>query len=48
MNGAFGVRTTTVSRLLQRRIAGSYRFDFEGIGYVLRRPLPGSAAGPDD
>ena len=37
---AFCSGKTTVSRLLQRRIAGSYRIDFERIGYVLRRPLP--------
>jgi hypothetical protein len=40
INGAFGVGKTSVARILARRLPGSFMFDPEQIGSMLRRVVP--------
>lgn len=40
INGAFGVGKTTTARALEKQWPGSYRFDPEQIGFMLRKVVP--------
>ena len=40
INGAFGVGKTTAAKALEKQWPGSYRFDPEQIGFMLRKVVP--------
>ncbi len=48
INGAFGAGKTQTAYELHRRIAPSYVYDPENVGYFLRKNLPEALGGKDD
>jgi adenylylsulfate kinase-like enzyme len=40
LNGAFGVGKSTTAKALEKQWPGSYRFDPEQIGFMLRKVIP--------